>query len=241
MVEPEHALAVLADVLERVGDEEEGLAAGRDVGHAVVTLALKLLVAHGQGLVHQQDVGIHVGRDREGQPRGHAGREGANGGVDEVLQLGPLHDAIQAHARLLARESQQCALDHDVLTPRQLSAESEAQFQDRGDSPSHDDAALRGHEHPADHPKQRALAGAVSANDSDSLAGSDRQVHALQRHEVAVGHRSLQAADRVLLERLDALVRDAVAHRDTLESDRLGPHANRPQLQYAIRSARCEK
>ena len=61
-------------------------------GDALQAALLERDVADGQDLVRQQDVGLHVDRDRERQPQVHAARILAQRVVDEVVQLGELDD-----------------------------------------------------------------------------------------------------------------------------------------------------
>ncbi len=220
MVQPEDAVAVAADLMEGVGDEHEGLPARDEALHALVALALELLVADREGLVHEQDVGVDVGGDRERQPRGHPGREGPDGRVDELLQLRPGDDAVEAPPGLGPREAEEGALEHDVLASRQLAVEAEPELEDGRDSAGDVDAALRGRQDAGDDAEERALARAVSPDQSDALAGHDREVDRVQGLEVVVSDLPLQPADRVFLERADALPRNAVAQRHLLEADR---------------------
>ena len=66
----------------------------------VVALALEGAVAHGQHLVDQQQVGVHVHHDREGQPHLHARRVVLELELGEALELGVLDDRVVALARL---------------------------------------------------------------------------------------------------------------------------------------------
>ena len=59
-------------------------------------LALERLVADGEHLVEQQDVGVDVHRDREAKPHVHARGVGANRQVDEALELGEGDDLVHA-------------------------------------------------------------------------------------------------------------------------------------------------
>src|SRR5262249_59702903 len=66
-VDPDGAAAVVADLWEGVGDEEDGLSGSAEAFHSLEALQLKSLVADGEGLVDQEDVGVDVGRDGEGK------------------------------------------------------------------------------------------------------------------------------------------------------------------------------
>ena len=96
VVEPERLVAEALDDAERVGDEEDGLAAASELGELVEALVREALVADGEHFVDQQQVGIDVNGDGKPQPHVHAGRVGLDRRVDEVLELGELDDLVEA-------------------------------------------------------------------------------------------------------------------------------------------------
>ena len=77
-------------------DEQDRLAPPLELGELVEALVRERLVADRQHLVHQQDVGVHVDRDREPEAHVHAGRVRLDGRVDEVRQFGELDDLVEA-------------------------------------------------------------------------------------------------------------------------------------------------
>src|SRR5207302_11285946 len=74
-------------------------------------------------------------------------------------------------------------------------------------------------EHPRDDLEQRALAGAVAADDPHRLAAPDGEIDLAQRPELLVGERALHEVDGVLLERRHALLGEPVAERHAPELD----------------------
>ena len=85
---------------ERVGDEQDGLAAAPELRELVEALVREALVADGEHLVDQQHVGIDVNRHGEAQPHVHARRVGLDRRIDEVLELGELDDLVEPLADL---------------------------------------------------------------------------------------------------------------------------------------------
>ena len=170
LVDPDGAAAVFPDGRQRVRHQENGLSRPPELLHPRVALQLKPLVAHGERLVHEQDVGLRVGRDREGETRRHARRVGADGSVDELLELRPLDDPRSPALHLRAREAQKRALEHDVLAARQFAVKSEAELEERRGAADHDHAAGARRHDARDQPQERALSGAVAPDDAHALA-----------------------------------------------------------------------
>jgi len=77
------------------------------VAHLAQALVLERLVADGEHLVHEQDVGIDVDRDREAQPDVHAGRVVLHRLIDEFGQLGELDDRLHRRIGLQPAEPEQ--------------------------------------------------------------------------------------------------------------------------------------
>ena len=100
----EHDDAV-ADPLDRrrvVRHEHERRALLHLLGDPVQALALERLVADGEDLVDQQDVGVQVRDDREPEPQEHPRAVRLHRHVDELAQLGELDDAVDALLDVLA-------------------------------------------------------------------------------------------------------------------------------------------
>src|SRR5439155_18661074 len=125
----------------------------------------------------------------------------------------------------------------DVLPPRQLAVESEAELEERSrPAPDHDAAGGRIHD-ALDQAQERAFPGAVSTDDTHRFAARHFERNLPERFELVEVEPPLEPPDRVLLERSDALPRDAIAHRDLVEED----CGRRHQLWNANRSARLAK
>ena len=71
---------------------------GADLVHA---LALERLVADGEHLVDEQQVGVDVDGDGERQPDVHARRVELHLGVDELLDAGEVDDRVEVPVGLL--------------------------------------------------------------------------------------------------------------------------------------------
>ena len=69
---------------------------------ALHALALERLVAHGEHLVDEEDLGVDVDGDRERQPHVHARRVELDLVVDELLDAGEVDDVVEVRVGLLA-------------------------------------------------------------------------------------------------------------------------------------------
>ena len=78
-----------------VGDDHDRASLVLELVHPVEALALERLVADGEHLVDEQDVGIDVHGDREAEPHVHARRVVLHLLVDEPLELGELDDVVE--------------------------------------------------------------------------------------------------------------------------------------------------
>ena len=67
-------------------------------------LRWKRLVADGERLVDEHDLGIEVDRHREAEPHVHAGRVVAHRHVDEALELGEGDDVVEPRGDVGARQ-----------------------------------------------------------------------------------------------------------------------------------------
>ena len=71
-----------------------------ELAEALEALLLEEHVTDGQRLVHDVDVGLEVGEEREGEADEHAGGVLLDGPVDELADLGEVEDGGQAVAHL---------------------------------------------------------------------------------------------------------------------------------------------
>ena len=138
-------------------DEEKRLAPLPKVRHSLVALGPVALVPDRQHFVHEENVRVDLGGDGEGQPRRHAGRVRPDRGVEERFQLGEGRDRGGPVEHLLPRAAEERAVQDDVLPPRQLRVEPQAQGEQRRHvAPDDDTPAVRAHD-AGDGPEERAL------------------------------------------------------------------------------------
>ena len=88
LLQPQRAVADRLHVADGVRDEQDGDAARPQFVHLAHAALAEVDVAHGQRLVHEQDLRVHMDRHGEGQPHHHAAGVGLHGLVDEVADFG---------------------------------------------------------------------------------------------------------------------------------------------------------
>ncbi len=109
---------------------EEHRFAGSAKGHqSLSAFLLKFRVPDGQNLVDQENIGLALNSDREGQPHDHAAGVGPQRIVDEFADSGKLNDAVKKIVGLAFREAQQRRVEDQVLRAGEIGMKSGAQFQ----------------------------------------------------------------------------------------------------------------
>src|ERR1017187_3932850 len=173
MVQPQRAITQDLHGLERMGHAKQRLAGAPELHNPLEALAEELLVSDTENLVDDQDVGIHVDGNREGQPHAHARGVSAQRLIDEVADAGELHNAVEPLVHLSPRKPQKRGVDPHVFGARQVSMKSRAQFeQGRHAAVNPYNAFARRTELGCDI-QQGALACAVLADYRQALAAPD--------------------------------------------------------------------
>ena len=126
----------LAEPLDRHGvvrdehDRAPRLLEGEDAAEA---LALERLVADGEDLVEEQDVGVEERGDREAEAHRHPRRVRPHGPVDRILELGEGDDLVEALADVGATEALDRAVQEHVLAAGEVRVEAGAELEERAD------------------------------------------------------------------------------------------------------------
>ena len=83
-----------------MGDEHHGAALPLVAVEDVEAFLLERRVTDGEHLVHQQDLGVGLDGEGEGEPHLHSRREVLEPVVDELLQAGEADDLVEQAAQL---------------------------------------------------------------------------------------------------------------------------------------------
>ena len=95
-IEPNHAIANGLYLVQRVRAKENGFASIAQRNDAVKGLACKRAIAHRQGFVNDQNIGVDTGGNGKRQAHIHARRVGFNGLVNEGANVGKRNDVFNA-------------------------------------------------------------------------------------------------------------------------------------------------
>ena len=109
-------------------DEQHRLAEGNQLAQAFERPPPERRVADRQHLVDEHDVGIAVDGDAEAEPGIQAGRVAFHGRVDQLLDLGKLHDLVEAAVDVAAGQTEQAGAKMHVLAASELGMKSRAQL-----------------------------------------------------------------------------------------------------------------
>src|SRR5689334_7818107 len=112
-----------------MADEQDGPPAARDLTHLAKTLLLELRVADRQHLVDDQNLGLEMRGNREGQPDVHPAAVALDRRVEKLLGAGKRHDVIELARDLRARHAENRAVQEDVLAARQLGMKARSDFE----------------------------------------------------------------------------------------------------------------
>ena len=154
-----------------------------DVLHLAEALALKLRVAHRQHLIDDQDLGVQVRGDREGQPHIHAGGITLHRRIEELLHARKIDDRVELAGDLLAPHAEDGAVEIDVLASGQLGMKAGADLEQAADAAVQIDLARARLGDAAEDLQQRALARAIAPDDADDLTLLDVEADVAQRRE----------------------------------------------------------
>src|SRR5262245_41398767 len=139
-----------------------------------------------------------------------------------VLHVRELDDLVPAFAQLTPAETQDGAVQADVLLPGQLGMKPGAKLDHGRDAPGRDDRPGRWLINAGYQPEYRAFARPVPPHQGDGLTGMDAQIHLAQGERGPTEmHRPPQhAPDEPLPERTGAVLIEVEPLRDASKVDR---------------------
>jgi hypothetical protein len=168
--------------------------------------------------------GIHIDGYGKREPHHHAARIGLHRLVDEFADFGEVLDILVALVDLPGAEAQDGSVQIDVVVAGEFGIESGAEFQQGRNAPVDRERTAGRLQNAGHHLQQRALAGAVFADDAEGFAAAYFEADIVQGPEILV---ALQPVKREqLLQPVARRVIDRVALRDTLKFD--GVHVRWP-------------
>src|SRR4029079_19389303 len=194
-VEQDGAVAELRDGLHVVGDEQDGAPGVSEVLHAPQAPCLELGVTHGEHLVHEQDLGLEMRGNREGETDVHAARVPLDRRVDEPLDPGELDDVTVPLLYLPALHREDRAVEVDVLSARELLVEARPDLEQAPHPPAYLGAPGGGLRDPSEDLQERRLARPVASDHAKHLPLGHLERDVPQRPELLDGAMMLLARD----------------------------------------------
>ena len=101
-IDPDSASAQTTNLIHLVAHEQNRPAL-RDVAHLAEAFLLERSVADGEDFVHEQDFGLEMRGDGEGEAHLHAAAVVLQGGVEEAFHFGEGYDLVELAADFAAR------------------------------------------------------------------------------------------------------------------------------------------
>ncbi len=135
VVQPEGAVADGFDVGHGMADEEDGYSTGAELADLAHGALAKAGVADGERLIDEQNFGVNVNGDGEGQPDDHATGVGFDRLIDEIANIGEGFDFGVAFVNLACGETQDGAIEIDVSAAGEFRVKAGAEFQERRHPP----------------------------------------------------------------------------------------------------------
>ena len=155
-----------------------------ELPHFGKRLSLKSLIADGEDLVDDQDIGIDFDGDGKGKAHGHPARVSFERLVDEFVEAGEVDNRLFFLVHFAAFETEEGAVQVNVLAAGKFGMEAGAEIEERGDFAVDTDAAFVGSGDTGDETEERTLPRPVGADDRDALAALDAKADALESVEV---------------------------------------------------------
>ena len=143
VVEHDHPVAELADLVQAVGDEHDRAPSRWNALMRSRHLRWNGSSPTGEHLVDEQDLRVDVDGDGEGQPDVHAARVELDLGVDELLDAGEVDDVVEVGVGLVPGQAEDRGVEVDVLPPGQVAVEAGAELEQGGQPAAALDVAAR--------------------------------------------------------------------------------------------------
>ena len=202
------AVAVFLHGPHLVGDQDNRLARQFHLTEGVGALLLEGGIADGQYLIDQQDVGVDLQHQREGEPHEHPRGVVLQLQVDEVPEFGEVDHGVEAVARFLRGEAHHHPVEDDVVAGGEVEVEADPELDEGSEATRDPDRPGVGAVDAGEQLQQGALARAVAADDAEELALADLEGDSVERVQLAELARR-EGVDDPLFQRVQPLGGDA--------------------------------
>ena len=158
---------------------------------------LEVGVAHGDPLVHQQDVALDRRRGGEGQAALHAGRIGLHRHRQERPQAREVGDLVHTLVDLARGQARDATAQADVVIAGGRGIYPQAEVEKRGDPPLNLDRAFVRLVGPRQGAQQRGLARPVVPDEAQAVPGPEPEVDVAERRDIGDAGMAAQDASHV--------------------------------------------
>src|SRR5215204_2526824 len=227
-VHPDGLVAELADRAESVADEDDRPRLAAELAHLCERLLLEASVACRKGLVDQENVRIHAGRNREREATVHARGVGAHRHVHEVAELGEIHDLLVLCRHLLAGKAGRETAEDDVFLTGELALEADSEREQRTHAAEDLYAAVGWWQDAGHSAQERGLPRAVDADDAECRAAGNLEGHVADGVDFPDDPLPAAETDERLLQGRLLLNRRPISDRQVLDLDRAPGRVGKP-------------
>lgn len=155
-----------------------------DVLHLADGFLLELGIADGEDFVHDEDLGIEVGRHGEAQTDHHTRTITFHRGVDIAFATGEVDNLIQFGLDLAFGHAQDGAIHEDILPARHLRVKARTDFQEGTNTAMGTDSAGSRTGDAGEEFQEGRFASTVLADDADDIALLDIEGDIAERPDV---------------------------------------------------------
>src|SRR5690349_11795601 len=182
-VNPDDAVAKTANLIELMGDKDDGAAGASDIAHFAETFFLEIDVADGEDFVHEKDFRLEMGGNGKGEADVHAGGVVLHLGVNEFFELGEGDDFIELALDFGFAHAENGAGEESIFAARELGMKTGADFEEGADAAADLRPASGGASDARKDFEKSGLAGAVAADEAEDFAFLDFKGDVLQGPE----------------------------------------------------------
>ena len=172
---------------------------------------MKRGVPDGENFVNDEDLRLEMGGNGERQPHRHPAGIAFDRRVEEGLDFGERNDLVELPQDLATGHAENRAIDEDVLAAGQFRVKTGPDLQQTAHAANDLGAPLGRMDDPREDLQQRALAGAIAANDSHHLARVYFERDVAESPEVAQRDGPVTARSRSQGPRMIFLARFSIA------------------------------
>ncbi len=212
------AVAVFADTIHGVGDENDSLLAF-DSLEIIITFLLEGSVTDSEDLIEKQDVTFGANGNGKGEADLHAAGEVFEFLIHERLELGKFDDFVVHFVHFFVGEAEHGTVEVDVFATREFRVETDAEFNEGDEGAIDLDGTFVGEIDFSHGFEQSGFAGAVAADDANKFAAADGERNAVEDFLLRIAFDALEAVENSLLQPPSALSGEAKAFVEVLNGN----------------------